>query len=107
MAAFGRFWQAGRAGLRRVRALGVLDPDLGEAIEARNERRRAVVRAVVNRLAERLPDTGDRARAEALLYTLTSFETFDTLAGPKRKLDDVAAALVELARAAVGLSPRR
>jgi AcrR family transcriptional regulator len=106
VAAFGRFWQAGRAGLRRVRALGVLDPDLGEAIEARNERRRAVVRAVVNRLAERLPSTGDRARAEALLYTLTSFETFDTLAGPRRKLDDVVAAIVELARAAVGLNPR-
>src|SRR5947209_1545880 len=43
-----------------------------------------------------------RGQAEALLYTLTSFETFDMLAGPRRKLPDVAGEVLFLARAAVG-----
>ena len=30
VAAFARFWDAGRPWIRRVRALGVLDPELGE-----------------------------------------------------------------------------
>ncbi len=103
--AFAEFWEAGRAGIRRVRALGVLDPELGEAIEARNQRRREVARAVVQRLSERYgrPARDQRAQAEELLHTLTSFETFDTLAGPRGSLTKVAPAIVELARAALGL----
>jgi len=41
-----------------------------------------------------------------MLYTLTSFETFDTLAGSKRGLEEVAPAILQLARAATGLSPQ-
>src|SRR5881296_2997728 len=52
-AAFPRFWDAGRLWIRRVRALGVLDPELGDAVEARNARRREVVRVVVERLGQR------------------------------------------------------
>ena len=36
---------------------------------------------------------------ERLLFTLTSFETFDTLAGPHRTLPDVAPLLASTARA--------
>ena len=106
--AFARFWEAGRTGIRRVRALGVLDPELGDALDARNQRRREVVRAVVKRLTERYgrPAPDERAQVEEMLYTLTSFETFDTLAGPKRGLEEVAPAILQLARAATGLSPQ-
>jgi hypothetical protein len=38
-----------------------------------------------------------------MLYTLTSFETFDTLAGPKRRLEEVGPAILRLARAALGM----
>ena len=102
--AFARFWEAGRPWIRRVRALGVLDPDLGDAVEARNARRREVVRVLVERLAQRYgrPASKERTQAEELLYTLTSFETFDSLAGPNRKLAEVAAEVLFLARAAVG-----
>ena len=102
--AFARFWEAGRPWIRRVRALGVLDPDLGDAVEARNARRREVVRVLVERLAQRYgrPASKERTQAEELLYTLTSFETFDSLAGPNRKLPEVAAEVLFLARAAVG-----
>jgi Transcriptional regulator len=44
VSAFAHFWQAGRTWVRRVRALGVLDAELGAAIEARNARRRQVMR---------------------------------------------------------------
>src|SRR5213076_3414288 len=106
VAAFARFWDAGRPWIRRVRALGVLDPELGEAVEARNARRREVVRVVVERLGQRYgrPALAERVQAEELLYTLTSFETFDMLAGPKRKLPEVAGEVLFLARAAVGWS---
>jgi hypothetical protein len=53
------------------------------------------------------PAVARSARAEELLYTLTSFETFDTLAGPKRRLLEVAPLVLQFARAAVGLSRRR
>ena len=104
VAAFARFWEAGRPWIRRVRALGVLDPDLGDAVEARNARRREVVRVLVERLAQRYgrPASKERTQAEELLYTLTSFETFDSLAGQNRKLPEVAAEVLFLARAAVG-----
>src|SRR5213083_3430760 len=104
VAAFARFWDAGRPWIRRVRALGVLDPELGEAVEARNARRREVVRVLVERLGQRYgrPAPEARAQAEELLYTLTSFETLDSLAGPRRKLPEVAGEVLFLARAAVG-----
>jgi len=105
VSAFARFWDAGRPWIRRVRALGVLDPELGEAVEARNARRRQAVAVVLERLMRQHghPAPGERSRAEELLYTITSFETFDTLAGPKRKLAEVAPEVLHLARAAVGL----
>src|SRR2546423_7626062 len=79
VAAFGRFWDAGRPWIRRVRALGVLDPELGDAVEARNARRRDVVRVLVERLAQRYgrPAPEEPAQAAELPYTLPSFETFD------------------------------
>src|SRR6266567_4546616 len=73
VAAFARFWDAGRPWIRRVRALGVLDPELGKAVEARNARRREVVRVLVQRLGTRYgrPAPDEQAQAAELLYTLT------------------------------------
>src|SRR2546423_1373783 len=88
VAAFARFWEAGRPWIRRVRALGVLDPELGDAVEARNARRRDVVRVLVERLAQRYgrPAPEARAQAEALLYDLTRFERFGMPAAPRPTL---------------------
>jgi len=106
VAAFARFWDAGRPWIRRVRALGVLDPELGEAVEARNARRRQVVGVVLERLMQQHghPAPGERSRAEELLYTLTSFETFDSLAGETRSADDVAGMISELAKKVLGVN---
>ena len=109
VAAFARFWDAGRPWIRRVRALGVLDRELGEALEARNARRRQVVRVLLDRLGQRhgRQAPSERTEIEEVLYTLTSFETFDTLAGPQRSLEDVAPVVLRLARAALGVAADR
>lgn len=103
VAAFARFWQAGRPWIRRVRALGVLDRELGEALAARDARRREVMRVLLDRMGQRYgrPAPGERAETERALYALTSFETFDTLAG-SRALEDAAPAVLRLARGAIG-----
>ncbi len=41
-----------------------------------------------------------------VLFTLSSFETFDTLAGPTRSLQEVAPLVCRLARAALHLNNR-
>jgi AcrR family transcriptional regulator len=102
--AFAKFWDAGRPWIRRVRALGVLDKELGDAVEARNGRRRLVVETVLERMEQRYGRPGAKSRSEVedLLYTLTSFETFDAIAGPHRRLIDAAPSVLKLAMSAVG-----
>jgi len=98
VATFGHFWAEGRPIVRRLQALGVLDPEeLGKAIAGRNEWRRQGLRVIVARLGRRVSD-----QAVDVLFTLTSFHTFDTLAG-QRSPEAVVPVVLRLARAAVGL----
>jgi AcrR family transcriptional regulator len=104
-AVFGRFWDADRLVTRRLRALAALDPDFEHVIQARNERRRQGLRVLVGRIAQqsgRLPPKGVDEVVD-ILYMLLSFESFDTLAGPTRSLEEVAPIIQRLARAALGL----
>ena len=60
-------------------------------------------------IAERLVERHVVSPGEALdktvdiLLTLSSFETFDTLAGPTRSMEEVAPLVYQLARAALNL----
>ena len=105
IAVFSRFWDADRLVTRRLRALAALDPDFEHVIQARNERRRQGLRVLVGRIAQqsgRLPP--ERVdEVVNILYTLLSFESFDTLAGPTRSLEEVAPIIQRLARAALRL----
>jgi AcrR family transcriptional regulator len=122
VAVFGRFWSADRLLHRRMRGLAILDPDLGAALEARQEWRRRGAATLVSRLTtltaappdERGPDErgpDERGPDERspdvidLLFTMTSFETFDTLAGPDKTPAAVIPLIQRLARAALGLTP--
>jgi AcrR family transcriptional regulator len=101
---FGRFWDADRPAMRRLRALAALDPEVGSVISARDSRRRMGLEVLAGRLAERR-DTTSQAEPEDLarvLYVLTSFETFDALAGPDTALTDVIDDVVRLVEAVVG-----
>jgi AcrR family transcriptional regulator len=105
IAVFGGFWESDRLVLRRLRALAALDPDIEQVIRARDERRREGLRILVQRLAERQGHPAPKAREEAVavLHVLTSFETFDSLAGPGRSAEEVVPLVRRLARGALGL----
>src|SRR3984893_9217874 len=103
---FGRFWDVDRLVMRRLRALAALDPDFEQVIRTRDEWRRKGVRAITQQMVERqmpsLRETFDET--VDVLFTLTSFETFDTLAGSTRSPEEVAPVVQRLARAAIGLT---
>jgi AcrR family transcriptional regulator len=102
IAVFGRFWQADRLLMRRLRGLAALDPEFEQVIRARDERRRQGLRVIVARLGERHEAaTGDRIID--VLYTLIAFEFFDTLAGPTQSLEDVVPTVARLAQATLDL----
>jgi AcrR family transcriptional regulator len=105
VAAFAGFWSSDRIVLRRIRGLAAIDPDFEVTVRARDERRRDGLRTIVGRLADKYHKPAPAARDEviAILHTLTSFETFDNLAGPRRKPDDVVSLVCQLAQAAVTL----
>ncbi|MDE5445327.1 TetR family transcriptional regulator [Bradyrhizobium sp. CSA207] len=76
------------------------DPEFGEALVERNERRRELLMGLVTRIVERraakpaLQDTVD------LIFVLTSYPTFAALR-PRRSLEDVCRLLQAACRAAV------
>src|SRR5579875_493522 len=104
---FSRFWDADRLVTRRLRALAALDPNFEGVIRARDERRRQGVGVIAQRLQERnmLSSNLSFEKIVNVLFTLSSFETFDTLAGPKRSSEEVAPLVIELVYAALQLKP--
>ena len=102
---FSRFWNADRLVMRRLRALAALDPDFEQVVRARDERRRQGLHVIVGRLVAQYGRPTPEAFDETvnILYTLLSFESFDTLAGPTRSIEEVAPVLRRLAHAALGL----
>jgi AcrR family transcriptional regulator len=101
IAAFGGFWSSERVVLRRIRGLMAIDPDFERGVHARDERRREALRVVVGRLTERYnqPSASRQDEVIDLLHALTSFETFDNLAGPTRSPEEVVSLMCRLAHA--------
>jgi AcrR family transcriptional regulator len=79
---FTSFWAKDRLLLKRIHGLAAVDPEFGQAVVARNERRRMAATRVIERLDAGRPETSpeERARKVACLVALTSFEFFDVLA---------------------------
>jgi hypothetical protein len=104
----GRFYDSNRLVIRRLLGLSVLDPDLGNALRTRAEPRREGLRVLVGRLMEEngRPDGNTFDETVDLWFTLTSFETFDSLAGPKRSPKDVIPQVQRLARAVLDMEGR-
>lgn len=91
--ALARYYSADRTVKRRVHALAALQPDVHQALALREERRRPFIRTLLDRIAEHRGAPWPPARRdelEQLLFALTSFESFDTLAGPNRGFPEVA-----------------
>ena len=102
---FSRFWNIDRLVMRRLRALAALDPDFEQVIRARDEWRRQGVSVIAQRFIEQQAHPSGKSLDEvvALLFTLSSFETFDTLAGSTRSMEEVAPLVYQLACAALSL----
>src|SRR5579864_2358296 len=103
---FSRFWSSDRLVTRRLRALAALDPDFEQVVRARDERRRQGLRVIIGRFVEKYGRPAPEAFDETVdvLYTLLSFESFDTLAGPTHSIEEVASVVRRLAHAALGLN---
>lgn len=101
VAAFIEFWKGERTVIRRLRSMAVLDAAFRGATD-RDERRVAAMRTVLLRLTvaqgRRLEDPDECAR---ILAMLTSFETYDALAGSGIDAVRITSTVQELARAAV------
>jgi AcrR family transcriptional regulator len=98
VAVFGDFWASTRVAHRRLRAAALMDDELATAIAERNERRRQVLALLITRLAKKRELTVPIAETVNVLFTLTSFETFDSLAGATHDLASVIPTVQRLAR---------
>ena len=93
--------------MRRLRALALLDPDVGAVIAARDQRRQQGLTVLAARLTGASPAGPGLDGTVRTLMTLTSFETFDTLAGPDQEITAAVPEIVLLAEAALGLADNR
>jgi AcrR family transcriptional regulator len=100
VAAFMGFWESDRAVIRGLGALAVLNPEISAVLEERYGWRRKGIRTLLERVAKQTgrPKPKEREDAADLLYLLTSFTTYDTLAGPSRGRHEVTALVQRLAR---------
>jgi AcrR family transcriptional regulator len=97
---FTGFWESDRQVLRGLGARAALDPEFAVVLEERYEWRRKGVRVLLERLAKQTgrPRPKEMDDVADLLYMLTSFSTYDTLAGPERSRNEVAILVQRLAR---------
>jgi AcrR family transcriptional regulator len=91
------FWKQNRVLFRRIHGIGAIDPDFGEIIDARNERRRAAA----FRIVKRLKGGRDATDAAVALTALTSFEFYDALVQFGRSDSEAEAIVFNLACAAM------
>ncbi len=105
---FGHFWEADRPVTRRLRGLAALDPDFEQVIRARDERRRNGLRVLVQRIVGERGHVDPEALDElvTMLFALLSFESFEALAGPERRLEDVVPLVCRLTHAVLGLQKK-
>jgi AcrR family transcriptional regulator len=97
---FTRFWESDRSVLRGLGALAALQPKLGMVLEQRYDWRRKGIGVLLERHAKQTRRRKPKEMREAadLLYLLTSFATYDTLAGSDRTRGEVTALLQKAAR---------
>jgi AcrR family transcriptional regulator len=104
IAVFTQFWESDRLVIRALGAFTSLDPDFAGALGERSDWRRKGARVLLDRLVKQTgrPERKEMRDAEDLLVMLTGFPTYDALATPKRRPDQVTGLLQRLARRALG-----
>jgi AcrR family transcriptional regulator len=97
---FAGFWDSDRTVLRGLGAFAALDPELAAVLEERYGWRRKGIRVLLERHAKQYgrPKPKEMDAAADLLYMLTSFSAYDTLAGTRRSSTQVAGMIQHVAR---------
>jgi AcrR family transcriptional regulator len=103
---FARFWDFDRMAMRKLRSLARLEPEVGAVIEERDDRRRGIIGVFVDKLCT-ASDKSEANKLVRVLTTLTSFETFDSLARPPQTMVTATAEILELSDAAIRRQPTR
>jgi AcrR family transcriptional regulator len=103
VAIFGRFWTLSRRAHGRLRAAALHDAELAAAMQARNERRRKGIAALLRQLGDQARPVVPRPDAITAIYVLLSFDTFNEIAGPDRTPEDVVPTVRRLVRAVLGI----
>jgi AcrR family transcriptional regulator len=100
---FTGFWAKDRLLLKRIHGIAAIDPEFGQAVEARNQRRKMAATRVVERVYARVPevDEEEKARKIASLVALTSFEFFDALVESSGSVEMAARCLDPLVKKAM------
>ena len=98
--AFGFFWHSERLILKRLHAMNALDEEMGKADRERQARRRRGLQKIVGRLQEEKKFQSEFSFEQLveILQTLTSFETFDSLAGETQTPVDAVPIVQKIAR---------
>ena len=97
IACFARFWNSDRLVMRRLRSLARLEQEVGAVISARDERRSSGLVVLVGRLSDQHFLAVEPDRAVQILFTLTSFETFDSLAADNLSMTEVEGEILAMA----------
>jgi AcrR family transcriptional regulator len=100
VAVFVDFWRSDRPVIRALGALAALNPEVAAVLQERYEWRRKGVRVLLQRASKQTGRPKARRMEEAvdLLYLLTSFSTYDTLAVRGRSQAEVTRLIQRLAR---------
>ena len=103
--AFVHLWSSDRRVIRRLHALAALDSQMAKGLQSREAWRRQGLQVLLSRVRERYghPVAGKFTAAVEVVHMLTSFETFDHLAGQTRSPREVGDTVKRLALAAVVL----
>lgn len=97
---FCAFWSFDPAVGRLHDAMSI-DPEFGEALLARNERRRKTFTALIRRIAGKKASARDQRDAADLIFALTSYATFAMLRR-ERSVEDVCTLIKSACSSAVG-----
>jgi AcrR family transcriptional regulator len=102
---FFSFWSAERLVTRRIRGMAALDSDFEESVRGRDERRRQLLLIILGRIAEKYGKPTQESFEETvdIFYALTSFATFDTLAGDEGTVEEIAHVVKRLAGVVLGM----
>lgn len=100
---FSNFWAKNRMLLKRIHGIAAIDPEFGQAVQARNRRRQMAATRVMERLQAPKKKEQDGAARVASLVALTSFEFFDALAESLGNEEAVREQLPGLIRRAMGV----